>query len=519
VVFTYDADHRITSWSDRNGTDYHYAYDNGRVVGTAGSEGFLSSVLAYDPDERATTVTNSLGHQAVYRYDERHHVTRVTDPAGHSVVSCWDRYGRLLSQTDALGRILRFGYDETGNRTWALQSDGARCGEGCGGGCGGRAAAGLSRLWAPVLVWVCSGLPVGEVPGWHGNCHSGLSGMRWRAGRNQQAGCLAVRKRIRGGTPTAITPPLTAQPRSTRSPFCRTRLVRSSASTTTDREVLMGRASNHKKARRRVARASRAAVPAFQAEGRKQVRLLAGMLAATRIHREREERYVRICRAWRGDSEPVPARTPWWVHGSSGQQFAKNPFLGEARNAPCLATAVVPPAVVIADDPTQWHVAANVLIRSIVFDDLAVSHPAVTALLGALAPVAETELRLWPAVLAWLVSGERQHSQPAPAFPLLDGPVTGLGVHILADAARAVAGSNPGSEELAVLSRALEGAIPGVAGSVVTDALINSFNPLAALAASDAVQPGEVLGAGLATLQALVRLIQTDAALTQRRAA
>jgi hypothetical protein len=98
-------------------------------------------------------------------------------------------------------------------------------GRGCGGAGGGGwlICPGSDRLcW----VSVCSGLRpagfragveggfhdlgswpayvTGQVPD-HGNCHSGLSGMWWRVCRNQQAGCLAVRKRIRGGTLTAIT--------------------------------------------------------------------------------------------------------------------------------------------------------------------------------------------------------------------------------------------------------------------------------------------------------------------------
>jgi hypothetical protein len=281
----------------------------------------------------------------------------------------------------------------------------------------------------------------------------------------------------------------------------------------------VGRASKHKKPRRSVARPARVAGPAVQAEGKKQIRLLAGMQASDRIFKEREQIYAQACRAWCGGRETLRPATPSWAHGKFGERFAANPFLREAQNAPCLATAVVPPAVEVTDDPTQWHVAVNALIRAVAFDGLGADHPAVSGLLNALAPVAVAELRYWPAVVSWLRSEERQRNQPAPGFPVLDGPVALLGMYILADAALAVTGSDPGNEELAVLSRALDGTIPGVPGSVVADALTRGINPLQALAAADAVQPSEVLGAGLATLEALVSLFETDAENHYRRAA
>jgi hypothetical protein len=280
----------------------------------------------------------------------------------------------------------------------------------------------------------------------------------------------------------------------------------------------MGRASNHKKMRRRAALTPRPAAPRFQAEGRRQLRHLVAELAQTRFHLEREERYADACRAWCGGTEPVLAPAPRWVHGTSGRQLAAGSFLAEAQDAPCLATAVVPPAAVLADDPAQWHVAANALIRAVAFDGLEAGHPAVNALLDALAPVAEAELNHWPDVWAWLSSEERQRTQPAPGFPVLDGPVAVLG-SFLGDAAQAAVGSTPDTEEIAVLSRALEGTIPGVAGSVVADALTQDIYPLQALAASGAFQPAQALRVGLAVLTALLRLFQTEATVRTSRVA
>jgi len=285
----------------------------------------------------------------------------------------------------------------------------------------------------------------------------------------------------------------------------------------------MGRASNHKRARRRAAftgsRRASLAVRPLKTEGRRQLRHLAAAQAQTRFYQEREHRYAEARRAWCGGTEPARASTPRWVSGTFGALFAANPFLAEMYDAPCLATAVVPPAVVIADDPTQWHVAANALMRAVAFDGLEIDHPAVSALLDALAPVAKAELRYSPGAAAWLVSEERQRTQPAPWFPVLDGPVGLVSMYILRDAARAVTDGDPGAEEVAVLSRALDGIIPGVAGSVVADTLTQNANPLQALVTSGPVEPSQILRVGLEVLSCLVSLFQAEADLSTRQAA
>jgi hypothetical protein len=207
------------------------------------------------------------------------------------------------------------------------------------------------------------------------------------------------------------------------------------------------------------------------------------------------------------------------VRGTLGRRFIANPYLDGAREAVSLLTAEIPPAVVIAGEPAHWHVAANALVRAVVFDGLEAGHPVINGLVSVLVPIAETELRRTPVIWAWFLSKERRGHRPSPAFPILDGPVKFLGRYIIGESARAVAGSEPGDEEVAVLSRALDGTIPGVAGSVVADALIHDANPFQILVASGALQPSEVLGAGLAILQAFVSLVEAGAENHYRRAA
>jgi hypothetical protein len=255
----------------------------------------------------------------------------------------------------------------------------------------------------------------------------------------------------------------------------------------------------------------------FQAEGRRQLRLLAAAHAVDRAQQEHRERYEEACRVWCGGDEPAAAKAPWWTEGALGRRLAASPYLGIAQEAPSLRMADIPPAAAIVSDSVHWHVAADVLIRAVVFDEMDAGHPSVRSLAGVLAPVAQAELRRSPGVRAWLLRQERHPRRLVPgfpvlrAFPALDAPLVIVSLSVLA-AIEAVTGSGPAGEELAVLSQALDGAIPGVAGSVVVGVVAQSANPLEALAAVGAVQPPEVLGAGLAVLSALVRLIKTDAA-------
>lgn len=96
-------------------------------------------------------------------------------------------------------------------------------------------------------------------------------------------------------------------------------------------------------------------------------------------------------------------------------------------------------------------------------------------------------------------------------------------------------------EELAVLSRGLDGAIPGVPGSVVADALADAvsgryprvlppellqhidpapiIDPLEILVVAGVVTPGDVLNAGLAILSSIVIPCENDALSTGKQVA
>ncbi|MFF3376122.1 DUF6531 domain-containing protein [Streptomyces sp. NPDC002680] len=123
---TYDADDRITSWTDRTGSWYRYTYDEAhRVVRGEGVDGVLDCAITYDTETRTTRYTDSLGRTTTYRHNERLQLVSVSNALGESIANEWDRYDRLLARTDALGRTTRYGYDPAGNLTTVVRPDGA----------------------------------------------------------------------------------------------------------------------------------------------------------------------------------------------------------------------------------------------------------------------------------------------------------------------------------------------------------------------------------------------------------
>ncbi|MEU5308144.1 RHS repeat-associated core domain-containing protein [Streptomyces sp. NPDC021562] len=122
---SYDAEHRITTWRDRNDTDYQYVYDEeGRCIRTIGSDGFHSGTFQYDVDRHTTVYVDSLGCATVYRYDRDFRVTEETNPLGHTTTTEWDDNNRVLAETDALGRTTRYAYTLDGNLRTVVRPDG-----------------------------------------------------------------------------------------------------------------------------------------------------------------------------------------------------------------------------------------------------------------------------------------------------------------------------------------------------------------------------------------------------------
>jgi hypothetical protein len=275
----------------------------------------------------------------------------------------------------------------------------------------------------------------------------------------------------------------------------------------------VGRASKRKKTQRQAGPGSRPTRLDPRAETAVQP-LVLGLDEIVEMARVRVEREHAVRQAWFGDAEPEEAELPAWPEGSLGDRFLTG-FLGEAQDAPSLLTGKIPDAAVITADPAHWTIAVSALIRAVIFDGLALDHPAVSALLKVLAPIVEAELAHW--------DGDLED------FSELDGPVYVLGARALAEATWALVGNDPLGDVLGVLKSALDSPVPGETGQVVAMALIGAAarhyrfqrtgdadvlkrigalpgNALETLIAAGAVPPGDVLRAGLTVLSILARL-------------
>ncbi|MFE9002347.1 putative T7SS-secreted protein [Streptomyces sp. NPDC007875] len=125
--FTYDDQHRVTSWTDRNGTSFGYVYDHrGRVLRTIGSDDMMTGRFHYDEASRTTVYTDSLGHRITYVFDEAYRAVSRTDALGHTTRTEWDPQTRRLplSVTDPLGHTTRYAYDDSGNLIRVDRPDG-----------------------------------------------------------------------------------------------------------------------------------------------------------------------------------------------------------------------------------------------------------------------------------------------------------------------------------------------------------------------------------------------------------
>ncbi len=125
--FDYDAQGRITSWTDRNDSTYRYVHDAaGRVVETVGPDGYLSGTFVYDTENGTTRWTDALGHTTLYQLSDRGQIIAETDPLGHTTRQTFDARDQLLTRTDPLGRTTTCTWDDEGNLLALQRPDGSR---------------------------------------------------------------------------------------------------------------------------------------------------------------------------------------------------------------------------------------------------------------------------------------------------------------------------------------------------------------------------------------------------------
>ncbi|NLU66684.1 putative T7SS-secreted protein [Streptomyces sp. HNM0574] len=126
--FTNDTEGRMLAWRDSNGSAFSYVYDEQhRCTYQSGQDGHLRSTFRYEEladGQRATAVTDSLGHTTRYLTDLRCRLVEQTDPTGATTRTTYDEHDRPLTVTDPLGRVTSYAYDEAGRPVMVVRPDG-----------------------------------------------------------------------------------------------------------------------------------------------------------------------------------------------------------------------------------------------------------------------------------------------------------------------------------------------------------------------------------------------------------
>jgi RHS repeat-associated protein len=131
---TYDVNGRATSGTDRNGTTLAYAYtpagmlasitypDSSRTTNTYDNldrltqqnDSIGTSSFSYDADGRITSFTDADGFTLAYVYNAAGNITQITYPDGSPVTYAYDAANRLTTVTDWLGVQATYAYDQDG---------------------------------------------------------------------------------------------------------------------------------------------------------------------------------------------------------------------------------------------------------------------------------------------------------------------------------------------------------------------------------------------------------------------
>jgi len=131
---TYDVNGRATSGTDRNGTTLAYAYtpagmlasitypDSSQTTNTYDSldrltqlnDSIGTSSFSYDADGRITGFTDADGFTLAYVYDAAGNITQITYPDTSTVTYAYDAANRLTTVTDWLGVQATYAYDQDG---------------------------------------------------------------------------------------------------------------------------------------------------------------------------------------------------------------------------------------------------------------------------------------------------------------------------------------------------------------------------------------------------------------------
>ncbi|MGW4845764.1 putative T7SS-secreted protein [Nocardia brasiliensis] len=127
--YTYDAEHRMTSWTDSNGNQMVNTYDeSGRVVFQRGTAGMLNCDYDYlelpDGTGRLTMVTDSFGATTSHGFDRELQLRDLVDPNGGRTHIDYNADRRPLAVTGPDGAITRYHYNGAGDCAKVIRPDG-----------------------------------------------------------------------------------------------------------------------------------------------------------------------------------------------------------------------------------------------------------------------------------------------------------------------------------------------------------------------------------------------------------
>ena len=120
--FTYDADGRITGFTDPEGFTFSYTYDAAGNVTQVTYPDSTAVTYAYDAANRLVTVTDPQNEQATWTYDEVGRASSLTQFNGIMTVYTYDAASRLATMTSSVASY-QFTLDGNGNRTNSVQSE------------------------------------------------------------------------------------------------------------------------------------------------------------------------------------------------------------------------------------------------------------------------------------------------------------------------------------------------------------------------------------------------------------
>ena len=119
--FSYDADGRITSFTDADGFTLAYVYDAAGNITQVTYPDASTVTYAYDSANRLTTVTDWLGGQATYAYDQDGRLATFTQFNGIVTTYSYDAASRLTGMGSAVASC-QFTLDGNGNRVNSLEN-------------------------------------------------------------------------------------------------------------------------------------------------------------------------------------------------------------------------------------------------------------------------------------------------------------------------------------------------------------------------------------------------------------